>query len=58
LEWRAVQVTNLVYYTWWVQDQRILVVLLTSMSEEVVTRMTCHATVEAGWTVVHDMFRA
>ncbi|KAK1643842.1 hypothetical protein QYE76_061647 [Lolium multiflorum] len=54
----ARQVDNPAYATWWTQDQKVLGVLLSSMTEEIASQLLGCKTAAAAWTAIHAMFSA
>jgi hypothetical protein len=51
-------VPNPAYATWWLQDQKVLGLLLSSMEEEIVSQLIGCKTAAAVWASVHTMFGA
>ncbi|CAM8893629.1 unnamed protein product [Rhodiola kirilowii] len=51
-------VSNPAYQIWWQQDQRVLDVLLNSMSPEIATQMVGLTSAAHVWSAVHAMFAA
>jgi hypothetical protein len=54
----ARQVDNPAYGTWWTQDQKVLGVLLSSMTEEIASQLLGCKTAAAAWTAIQAMFSA
>lgn len=51
-------VPNPAYATWWLQDQKVLGLLLSSMEEEIASQLIGCKTAAAVWASVHTMFGA
>ncbi|KAK1618276.1 hypothetical protein QYE76_023793 [Lolium multiflorum] len=51
-------VPNPAYATWWLQDQKVLGLLLSSMEEEIASQLIGCETAAAVWASVHTMFGA
>ena len=54
----ATIVTNPEYHQWWVQDQRVKGLLLTSMDEDIACQLIGCESAHAVWTTVAAMFGA
>src|SRR4051812_8047182 len=51
-------VANPAYATWWTQDQKVLGMLLSSMTEDIASQLISCKSAAAAWTSVHAMFSA
>jgi hypothetical protein len=54
----AVTVANPKYHRWWVQDQKVLSLLLTSMHEDIAGQLIGCKIAAAAWSAVHAMYGA
>lgn len=55
---KATSTPNPDYHVWWVQDQRVLSGLLSSMTPDVASQMIGRTTSQAVWSAVNEMFGA
>jgi hypothetical protein len=55
---KAVDVPNPAYHRWWIQDQKVLGLLLGSMEPEIACQLIGCQTAAAVWTSVHTLFGA
>ncbi|KAK1664324.1 hypothetical protein QYE76_052483 [Lolium multiflorum] len=53
---KAIAVPNPEYHNWWTQDQRVKVLLLGSMGEDIAAQLIGCTTAAAVWESVHAMF--
>ena len=54
----ATTVANPAYATWWTQDQKVLGILLSSMTEDIASQLISCKSAAAAWTSIHAMFSA
>jgi hypothetical protein len=55
---KVVDVPNTAYHRWWIQDQKVLGLLLGSMEPEIACQLIGCQTAAAVWTSVHTLFGA
>jgi hypothetical protein len=55
---KAVTVANPEYERWWIQDQRVIGLLLGSMEPDIANHLIRRATAASVWKSVHDLYGA
>jgi hypothetical protein len=55
---KATTVANPEYERWWIQDQRVIGLLLGSMEPDIANQLIGRATAASVWKSVHDLYGA